>query len=46
MSEHLHEPEERAKAHIRGGAPRAIASRHVLGYLAGATAALGSLLGS
>ena len=45
MSEHIHEPEERAKAHLRGGARRAIASRHVFGYLAGATAVLGLVVG-
>ena len=45
MSEHLREPEERTKAHIRGGARRAIASRHVFGYLAAATAALGLVVG-
>jgi voltage-gated potassium channel len=45
MSENLSEPEERAKAHVRGGARRAIASRHVFGYLAGATAVLGFVVG-
>jgi voltage-gated potassium channel len=45
MNEHLHEPEERTKAHIRGGTRRAIASRHVFGYLAGATAILGLVVG-
>jgi voltage-gated potassium channel len=45
MSEHLHEPEARARAHVRGGARRAIASRHVFGYLAGATAILGLVVG-
>jgi voltage-gated potassium channel len=45
MSEHLREPEERAKAHIRGGARRAIGRRHVFGYLAGATAVLGLVVG-
>jgi hypothetical protein len=45
MSEHLHQPEETAKAHLRGGARRAIVSRHVFGYLAGATAVLGLVVG-
>jgi hypothetical protein len=45
MSERIHESEERARAHIRGGARRAIASRHVFGYIAGATAVLGLVVG-
>jgi voltage-gated potassium channel len=45
MSEHLHEQEERAKEHFRGRARRAVASRHVFGYLAGITALLGLAVG-
>jgi voltage-gated potassium channel len=45
VSEHLHEPEERARARVRGGAQRAVASRHVFGYLAGFTAILGLVVG-
>jgi voltage-gated potassium channel len=40
MSERFHKREEQAKAHVRGRLQRAIASRHVFGYLAGATAVL------
>jgi voltage-gated potassium channel len=45
MSERLHEPEKRAKERVRDSARRAIVSRHVFGYLAGATAVLGLVVG-
>lgn len=40
MSEPVHRREELARADVRGRAQRAIASRHVFGWLAGATALL------
>ncbi len=37
MSERFHRRKEQARAQVRGRAQRAIASRHVFGYLAGKT---------
>ena len=45
MSERFHSRAEVARADVRGRAQRAVASRHVFGYLAGATAVLALAVG-
>jgi voltage-gated potassium channel len=45
VSERFHRREELARGHVRGRAQRAIAHRHVFGYLAGATAVLALAVG-
>jgi voltage-gated potassium channel len=45
MSERFHRRAELARADVRGRAKRAVASRHVFGYLAGATAVVALAVG-
>jgi len=45
MSKRLRRQEEQARAHVRGHAQRAVAHRHVFGWLAGATAVLALVVG-